>query len=1097
MKPAETAPDREYVAFISYRHKPLDKKAAERIQRSIERYTVPREYREQVGGNRLGKVFRDEDELPVSSSLSDSITYALDHSKYLIVICTPDLPKSAWCEQEIRYFTGKYGRDRVIAVLVDGDPSESFSPLMLHTFDEAGNVTGNTEPLGANIAGKNHTIDNGAYRKEIVRIYAALIGCPFDALWQRERRRKMNRLFAAVGAAAVLLAGFSAVVLSKNAEITRQYDQIASQNEQITEQYDQIASQNEQITEQNEQITEQNRTLQRQLSSMQVDAGYTALKEYDIDKALESGLSALIPDEDGEEVYDRRVRALLSETLGVYDIDECRTEIIYRQNVPITQLLTVGNGERLLVADEVGVLRCLEIPDGTLVWETQMRFNKSYDKDYEVVLAQATGLILCKGPGFVTVLSLEDGSELWRYDYVGNNYGYKDDPGTGLRGISPDGKTLVLLDGDPEKDESSILIVFDMATGTEKARLDLAAEGRKVVADRGDKWFYNTADFSEDGKRLAVTVFSEILEEAEEGEETSDRKHRCDYLLIDTDSWTVLDSVFLDSFAYYGDTISYGCVLAPETYDLFCAQYRSEFGGIVINSIHWKDKDYKTRTITQTIPAPGGWDITEPYSSYAVHLLASGKRAAVPSANTLYLFDRDDTRPLKGYEFTDAILDAWWNDSVGQKITVLLANGSMAYFDSEEGYLFRGYGFTEVKCSQAISGGIISEEPGGAVLCARREEPGVILLSKVHNSDGIRDLPGSPEEYHAYSSNIQLSPDQEQLYFWQSPDYGTYTLNIYDYETLKIIQTADFTVERGKPTYFDRDHFIAGNVIYGLDGSTETLVPQNGISKRAFEFKDFESVLLSSGQVLTVSNVPAGETGMTYCWLDGKAIEIPEEPGSAWSVDTLIGKNGLVVSTSPNSEGCYAVLDAMDGTLSQVENPYPEAEKNLAAVGTQKKIFIISDRKDMTLFDMTTGDSETLPMPYDTGEIQSITFVPGDETILVLTVSGKIDCWDLSSAAKVYSGNVGSYHSSMDNIFCDVDETRNELHVMIKQEENRLGDWICIDRKDWTEVFRQTRVLKYLPGRGEILIIPHSRLQIQEVYTVERLAELAREKLAQ
>ena len=91
--------ERSYVAFISYRHKPLDKQAAEMIQRRIESYKVPKEFREKVGGERLGMVFRDEDELPASSSLSDSITYALDHSRYLIVICTPDLPQSKWCEQ--------------------------------------------------------------------------------------------------------------------------------------------------------------------------------------------------------------------------------------------------------------------------------------------------------------------------------------------------------------------------------------------------------------------------------------------------------------------------------------------------------------------------------------------------------------------------------------------------------------------------------------------------------------------------------------------------------------------------------------------------------------------------------------------------------------------------------------------------------------------------------------------------------------------------------------------------------------------------------------------------------------------------------------
>ena len=89
----------EYIAFISYRHMPLDSSVAKRIQRSIERYAVPKEFRGRTGGKRLGRVFRDEDELPASANLSESITHALDHAQYLIVICTPDLPQSHWCEE--------------------------------------------------------------------------------------------------------------------------------------------------------------------------------------------------------------------------------------------------------------------------------------------------------------------------------------------------------------------------------------------------------------------------------------------------------------------------------------------------------------------------------------------------------------------------------------------------------------------------------------------------------------------------------------------------------------------------------------------------------------------------------------------------------------------------------------------------------------------------------------------------------------------------------------------------------------------------------------------------------------------------------------
>ena len=78
----------EYIAFISYRHKPLDIAVAKRLHRLIERYRVPAKYAGKRGSRKLGRVFRDQDELPVSADLSASICRALDSSEFLIVVCT-------------------------------------------------------------------------------------------------------------------------------------------------------------------------------------------------------------------------------------------------------------------------------------------------------------------------------------------------------------------------------------------------------------------------------------------------------------------------------------------------------------------------------------------------------------------------------------------------------------------------------------------------------------------------------------------------------------------------------------------------------------------------------------------------------------------------------------------------------------------------------------------------------------------------------------------------------------------------------------------------------------------------------------------------
>lgn len=1100
----------EYIAFISYRHKPLDKEAAERIQKAIERYTVPKEYREQVGGKRLGKVFRDEDELPISSSLSDSITYALDHSKYLIVVCTPDLPKSAWCEQEIRYFTGKYGRDRVIAVLADGNPSESFSPLLLHTFDETGNITGDTEPLAANIAGKNHTIDRGAFRKEIVRVYAALLGCPFDALWQRERRRKMNQTFALLGVTTLLLAGFSAYVLSKNAQITAKNEQITAQNEQITEQntqiteqYDQISKQNEQITEQNEQITKQNLTLQRQLSSMKVDAGYTALKEYDVITALQNGLDALVPDEEGEELYDRRVRVLFGEALGSYDSKESRTIQIYRQNVPITQLVSADDHQVLLFTDEVGIVHCIEVPSGTILWDQELDYGGA-DKTCELILAEKNEIVLCKGQNFVSAFSLEDGTELWRYDYAGYKINFSTYRGSGLRGLSPDENTLVLLDGSPEKEENCILVMLDVNTGKKKAEIDIGAEGQRILANRTDKWFYNTADFSEDGKRLAVAVYSILLDENGEDKYIDDttKEHRCDYYLIDTASWQIVESAYLEGFYSYGSAITYGCSLEPETYNVFCAQYRSEFGGIVINILDWAKDEYHTIITTQTIPADDGIFFDDPYKNCAVPVLGSGNRVAVCSGNTLFMFNRSTGDVYKGYEFTDAILDAWWGESSEQKITLLTASGINITIDYEMGYNAQEYSPGGVNRAEAYSDGILDgmflyDDPNlnadGKVFLTMRETPGTILLTSMHTDEGRTEVPGQPDEFYSSASSVMLSPSGERLFVFYYMKDGGYTVGVYDpltYENLETVCFPDMPTD--EPCVMDDTHFIINNVVYGLDGSEKTLQPQNGVSKREFEYNsECESRILSNGHVLTVSKVYAGETGMTYCWLDGEPLEIDPKAGNGTWNTPESGYNGLVVSL-PSGED-IVILDAMSGEISAADNPYPLSSDPILSIGTEKRVFGISDGEEITIFNLDTMIADEYDLGYVAGEIQSFCFAPGDEYLVVHTVAGRIDFWDLTAESQVYSQNMVSYVT--DVVSCEKDPETGDLYLFLKSQNKGAGEWIGLDTKSWVAFAHGEETYLYLPQSTAVVEFQNKRFRFKEVYTLDELAEAAREAL--
>ena len=123
----------KFDAFISYRHCDLDKFVAENLHRVLETYELPKSLKEKLNieGRTIKRVFRDQDELPLSSNLEDTIVDALHNTKYLIVICSPRLKDSLWCKKEIETFKKLRGRKNIFCVLVEGEPSDSFPEEVL------------------------------------------------------------------------------------------------------------------------------------------------------------------------------------------------------------------------------------------------------------------------------------------------------------------------------------------------------------------------------------------------------------------------------------------------------------------------------------------------------------------------------------------------------------------------------------------------------------------------------------------------------------------------------------------------------------------------------------------------------------------------------------------------------------------------------------------------------------------------------------------------------------------------------------------------------------------------------------------------------
>lgn len=210
-------PEYKYWAFISYSHH--DEEWAKWLHKSLETYSVPRSLvGRQTSKNgalprRVFPVFRDRDELPGAADLGGKIKNALFQSRSLIVICSPQSAVSKWVNEEIRTYKAMGRGDRVLCLVVDGEPNagekahdglhECFPEAVRFQVNARGEISSErAEPIAADAREGKDGRDNAK-----IKLLSGVLDVGYDELRQREKRRKFQRRArtAAVSVGLVLL----------------------------------------------------------------------------------------------------------------------------------------------------------------------------------------------------------------------------------------------------------------------------------------------------------------------------------------------------------------------------------------------------------------------------------------------------------------------------------------------------------------------------------------------------------------------------------------------------------------------------------------------------------------------------------------------------------------------------------------------------------------------------------------------------------------------------------------------------------------------------------------------------------------------------
>ena len=192
----------KYFAFISYNSKDTD--WGKRLQRKLEHYRLPATLCSEHGWERtpISPVFFAPTDIQ-PGGLSNELQERLKAAQNLIVICSPNSAKSEWVGREIEFFHSLGRTNNIHFFIVEGAPhsgnpeTECFNPVI----DELGLP----EILGANIHEKIYSWPWLNKERAYVQLVSKLLGVEFDTIWQRHRRRLVQKTAAwIVGSLAVI-----------------------------------------------------------------------------------------------------------------------------------------------------------------------------------------------------------------------------------------------------------------------------------------------------------------------------------------------------------------------------------------------------------------------------------------------------------------------------------------------------------------------------------------------------------------------------------------------------------------------------------------------------------------------------------------------------------------------------------------------------------------------------------------------------------------------------------------------------------------------------------------------------------------------------
>jgi len=459
-----------YNAFISYRHAKLDMSIASHIQRKLEHFHVPHKLKKKLKHQKINRIFRDKDELPITSDLTETITDALAKSEYLIVICSTNTKDSMWVKREIQTFLQTHTKDKILTVLCNGEPQDVIPEELLtgekiitdaNGFQHTIKVP--VEPLSCDYRLSRSRADN----EELPRLASALLGCSYDELQRRNRQYRIRRVAAIVAAAFLAMAGFMTYSLIMSKKINDNYIEslrnksqyLSTTSEQLLDadlRTDAVHIALEALPKDNKDkmpvTASAIRALTDATAAYQSNAGNNIAPtwNYRTDHAIK--MIKVSPSE--------KYVAALDVAGDIYCWDTLSHDLVFRKNGDYHPLDMLFMEDDFILIIYSQHMEAYNIQTGTDVWEYKLDPDKYAEFFKDEVIYQAGSVYLDIGDGCVARLSSRDGSEKEIYKLKESSFLDSVECLT----VSSDGKRIAYADSDFVFGEDYKIHIYDTET---------------------------------------------------------------------------------------------------------------------------------------------------------------------------------------------------------------------------------------------------------------------------------------------------------------------------------------------------------------------------------------------------------------------------------------------------------------------------------------------------------------------------------------------------------------------------------------------------------------------------------------------------------